>query len=460
MDIGLVVFVHLSDIHFRHHGAFDNLVDYDADVRNELERDAVTMREQLGSIDAVLVSGDIAFSGREAEYSKADEWLRKLCNLLGCLPSAVRTTPGNHDVDRSVIAGSSTLRMYHANLRKAGADQINDLLTELTLDSAYRDLAFKPLSAYNEFAAAFGCAVDPGAPFWEDDLRLNDGSCLRIRGLTSSIISDANDSNGENKLVLGLMQTDLQRQDGVEYLTLCHHPPDWLIDGDHVHSRLVERARIQLFGHKHSHRIDRINDSLRISAGATHPDHREPHWVPRYNLVSLRVETRENNRSIVATVYPRVWDGLKHSFQAQFLPDGRDYEEHSLPIAAWTGPALERDRVSVSGAPEGRHLVDSQGRPQPMPSEAEADLAEARRLLNYRFWHLPFHRRMAVVQRLALLRDADKALGQVELFEEVFRRVSEADRLGDLWNEVMDEIHSMSGAVPPETNPFIRTSAG
>ena len=64
MATGLIILVHLSDIHFskRHSGG---VYDLDADLRNELERDAEQMHGQLGSIHGLLITGDIAFAGHQ-----------------------------------------------------------------------------------------------------------------------------------------------------------------------------------------------------------------------------------------------------------------------------------------------------------------------------------------------------------------------------------------------------------
>lgn len=94
-------FVHISDIHFGQDGGTHGP---HRDARNELLRDCATQNEALGPADGILVTGDIAFSGKHEQFARAGEWLDKLAEAAGCSPNtSVRVIPGNHDIDRSPI---------------------------------------------------------------------------------------------------------------------------------------------------------------------------------------------------------------------------------------------------------------------------------------------------------------------------------------------------------------------
>ena len=123
-----------------------------------------------------------------------------------------------------------------------------------------------------------------------DDLLLNDGSTLHLRGLNSVLISGPDDDDKRNKLLLGAIQTEYGRSDGVEYLTLCHHPTDWLLDKDNVAEALLAYSRIQLFGHKHIQKVNKMDETLWLVAGAVHPELSKPNWWPRYNYLSIEVD--------------------------------------------------------------------------------------------------------------------------------------------------------------------------
>lgn len=67
-------FVHLSDIHFS--GQIPGIgFDPDRDIRNELKIDLKAQTQKLGKSDAILVTGDVAYAGKKAEYDDAALWL-------------------------------------------------------------------------------------------------------------------------------------------------------------------------------------------------------------------------------------------------------------------------------------------------------------------------------------------------------------------------------------------------
>jgi len=131
----LLTFVHLSDIHFspRDPGSPHEL---DEELRNELQLDVVTKARELGGASAILVSGDVAFSGDPREYAKAAEWLSVLCNELQLAPESVWTVPGNHDVQRGALRGDVTRRALRAHLRALSREPLNRKLEEALNDDA------------------------------------------------------------------------------------------------------------------------------------------------------------------------------------------------------------------------------------------------------------------------------------------------------------------------------------
>src|SRR6267142_479248 len=85
----LMLLLHLSDLHFRR-GEVGTAMDLNFHLRNELVRDAEAMCKRIGApVDAVLISGDIAFQGHPDEYAFAVAWLETLCSRCGTSLSAV-----------------------------------------------------------------------------------------------------------------------------------------------------------------------------------------------------------------------------------------------------------------------------------------------------------------------------------------------------------------------------------
>lgn len=211
-----LTFLHLSDIHFRwpKHGKKYEL---DDDLRNELTRDARRKAEELGTPSAVLVTGDVAFSGAQDEYCLAAEWLKKdLLEATGCPGQNVCCIPGNHDVDWNTIRKSKAIRDCHKYLREEELHLLDSSIQEYLSDPF---VFYRALDNYNMFAAEFDSDVSVTNPFWSRDFVLSDGSILRVRGANSALISDEQDDvRTGNLLVLGSHQCTMKNEDGVEHM--------------------------------------------------------------------------------------------------------------------------------------------------------------------------------------------------------------------------------------------------
>ena len=445
-----IVLVHLSDIHFKHE-IEGTVYDLDDDLRNELELDATTQVKRLENIDGIVITGDIAFSGVINDYEKAWDWLIGLCDIFGCQIGNVWSVPGNHDVNRTLIEKSPTVQMYHSTLRDQKPNDVDkQILRFCHQDEEAKLSLFRSIDAYNEFAERFHCEIDAKKPFWEDDMPLNDGSTLRLRGLSSVLVSDKLDDTGANKLIMGTHQYALSRTAGVAYLTLCHHPPQWLLDADAIESALHARSRIQLFGHKHFQKINEINGNVRITAGAVHPNRRELGWEPRYNYLVIGVEENAGNRRLSLDVLPRVWHKNEKCFVGEVFDDGRDYRPFSLPLEEWTPPSsseLMGDNDGRNGETNGIGTEDDE---MEKTKRESGHIVNPARTLTYRFLSLPYVSRIEVAQVLGLLEDYDKGVRDGELFRRFFRRAKEKDILARLWNEV--EVRHADGRY--SENPF------
>jgi hypothetical protein len=438
-----IVLVHLSDIHFTGSSG-TSVQDLDTEVRNELLRDAAALTKGLGGTTGVLVTGDIAFSGQKAEYDRAGSWLVEFCRAVGCPDESVWVVPGNHDVDRKV-ANNKVTKMIHESIRAKQASALDKELREILSDEQLADALFAPLAEYNAFAARFQCSISAAKPFWERDLTLPGGPVIRLRGLCSVLVS--NEYDMKNRIVVGAAQVTVQRLDGVEYLTLCHHPPDWLLDHDTVITQLESKVRIQLFGHKHSQRVQKINETLRITAGAMHPERDGVDWEPIYNV--LEIERRDDDHFGVR-LFQRRWHKISCRFVADADPDtGKDYREQlwqgsqSSPRKEQRGngpPEMTRAEFAVS-------VVDALQIPA-KDSDAMPPPNHERRL-TFRFLTLSYRHQIAVAQSLNVLTDEDRALSNEELFRELFKRAAANKLLAQLWEET-EKRHSD----PATYNPF------
>lgn len=431
----MLSFLHLSDIHFRRDSG--NVTDVDEDLRNELILDAKSFAEKHGQPDGILVSGDIGYSGQKSEYEFAEKWVNQLAHSVGRDGPYVWCVPGNHDVDQSKVHQSEILRTLHDALRDLGPDHIDGKLADYLQDIAAGDSLFSTIESYNKyFASKLGCEITKERPFWEEYFTLDDSSKLRINGINSTIVSDHKD-NTYQKIIIGRYQLP-QRHSGVVDLLLCHHPTDWWRDSDQLIDAMEDRCRIQLFGHKHAHRLKRSNDTVVLSAGAVHPDRREPLWEPRYNWLKIRVETTTEVRKLIVEVFPRVWNNDR------FIADtnncaGQDSKIITIELEAWTAPEPARENAECTEIPSESTVTFEEGTPM-----------NRSRILTYRFLELSHIDRLDIVRELNLMRNEDEGLTDSELLRRILKRAHDENLLADLW----DRIQKCNPHAKYQNNPY------
>lgn len=326
------VFLHLSDIHFRANRSGD-VHDQDSDLRNELERDLRTIRtKKVQKIDGIIVSGDIAFAGKSDEFAIAKDWLEHIAELIDCPSDCIMVTPGNHDVDRSLITDGCDIERLHHEIRAPDSTPMRDAVVAGFLrDDAQATELFSTIAAYNDFARKYGCAVSGNAPYWERDFQLSCNHTLRIRGMTSTLVSGPLDSLATHKMVYGGAQRQLMRQDEVIRVVVGHHPPSWTMEGDDADKAFSDRSALQLFGHKHDQWLTPAGKGMRVIAGAVHPDRNDSHWDPRYSLIAVRADDAGR---LHIRIYPRRWTQEESMFIGDVNSRSKDYREHIFDATA------------------------------------------------------------------------------------------------------------------------------
>lgn len=435
-----LTFLHISDLHLRTYEDPPNGLsaaprsDLDDDLRTQLLRDVGRLAQRVGAFGGILVSGDVAFSGKSEEYAVANNYLSRLCTQIGCKESGVWVIPGNHDVVRAVISKSPALQALHHDLRTKPAEQLGDYIQELIRDPVGAAI-LNPFQPYNVFARAYGCASEPAHLYWDSpDIRLNDGSRLRIRGLNSVLVSDASDNDQNKKMVLGEHQVRFEEADDLVHIVMCHHPSDWIRDWDRVETFLNRRTAVQLYGHKHVQRSEQINGSVRVRAGALHPSRNEAGWNPRYNMLRIAVVGVDTQRRLIVEVWARTWDTNTARFKADAVEYNggiQEFERYELPLPSWTAP------VSAAGVEALAALT----------AEENAQV-QAKRQLVYRFMTLPYTKRMQAALELHLLHDEDDELSDQDVPQQILKRAEQADVLAQLWDKI-DQLAPEPGLANP-----------
>jgi hypothetical protein len=419
-----ITFLHLSDLHFREEDLHSQ-VNPDADIRNELLQD-LRRQKETHRIEAVLVSGDLAFAGRASEYKAVAEFLDTVCQTVGVDPSAVWTVPGNHDVDRS--KHNRSVKLQHENLRQTARESqtaLNQALRELLEDAG---TAVNPLFAaienYNAFADRYGCRSETRPLKWYHDFILDDQSVLRLHGLNSTLVSGVGDNEYEGKLVLGSPQWLIPNEQGVSHLVMCHHPLDWLHEHDEIDDFFQNRIQLLLCGHKHTQRR-RSSGYTVVHSGALHPERDEAGWDPRYNIIQISVDGQGQDRRLLIYIFERQWQVAEKRFGAVLNPVTEEkYYVYRHDLPPWQ-KASAYHYESAEGA----------GVPTPVSEQKVEPQNESPRLtraLLYRFYSLPLQQRIDIVSDMHLIEDTDQTLSTQDLQRRTLERAKREGKVREL----------------------------
>lgn len=436
----MLTILHLSDIHMTIDDA-DTQFDRDFKIRQALLEDLV--REGRTNFAAILVTGDIAYRGLPKEFTRAKEWLEEVRRATHSSPEAIFVIPGNHDVDRKAVPKDSSLWELHQGLRR-------DMRPEDRLASLDKKLHdpfdfLTALAAYRNFAAECGCPTTAKELAWvqvlDDGHRLEDGTKVRFHGLNSALISDGEDIKA-NMLLGDFQFHHLDTKPEYVNVVLCHHPHSWLIDGNQANDYFRTQAHVILCGHEHDLRCYPEGKSLRVFAGAIHPNRREDHWEPCYHVLRLSIVTKPQ-RQLVANVETRVWRDKDKDFGP-----GPTHEER-IRLPDWTPPMPSATALSPSPPP--KRTLSSPGHVKVMTATPTTDaFAAARRKLIVHFFRLGTLARYEVVVEASVWEEADDALDGQARWARVFERAEKAGKLAALWNSVANKDETLRG----QTNPF------
>ena len=409
-------FLHLSDIHF---GQKSGTVAKHNHIRNALLTDAKNLASKRGPATRILITGDIAFSGKPDEYETAADWLEKLTGACGCKDyTEVSTIPGNHDCDRDAI--SNQARMIYATLRAHNPDAVQASLAEINQDGEAANPFLPKLQAYSKFASSYGCPFEsPARPLWVRDFDMRHGIKVRLHGLTSVQVSSAEDALGN--MILGNEQYIIPEVENVVNVVLVHHPLAWFKDKTEASQYLQNNARVIMVGHEHMLNIQKTEDALAgkewlvVFAGATNPPDGEAYGY-RYNWLEFSFEERAGHHHLIVEIYPRAWNQHNVRFDADHsrlvapaefarieiaCPNVHPEPEQERPNAAGPAESPVAARMAESVSLSSTALTEEPVSSEPGRANMNTDSVGFDRL-RYLFW-----RYLDWQQRLKILVDVD-----------------------------------------------------
>lgn len=306
-------FIHLSDIHFGQER--DDSVHIHNDVKEELIADASKVIKALpgGAAQGILVTGDIAYSGKLEQYQDAAKWLDRLAEAVGCEKFRIQMVPGNHDLDRDLLSRGGKLLLDE--IRTGGAVEYEKVLAN-ELD---RHTLFARFREYGKFCEGYDCLLDTEGRFTTNMVvELSLGRSIRFIRLNSSLLCHGKENSEEPELLVGSRQFTIPRTEGEEVVALIHHPLNWLKDSKEVSTYLRSRVRVLVSGHEHNPRVtveelDEGADFMILAAGATVPSRSEDIYAFTYNIIEFDWDAESDGLNV--TMHPRVWNPQKTRFE-------------------------------------------------------------------------------------------------------------------------------------------------
>lgn len=310
--------LHLSDLHIgKEHG--DDLWRVERVMGEAWERNLAEIRRD-GPIDLVCFTGDLAQSGKPAQYADALKLVDAVLHSLDCPRARFFCVPGNHDVDRSIA------RDVWDKLRELQWHDPQGLSRWMTggkapfgCDDAWRDAVIDRQRAYREFLKAVGLPhLLPGQfdnPHprlgYRRTLELGFGAPLHIIGFDSAWLAGDDGDAGKLRLTddqIGRLMTgdDGRRLPGWS-IGLIHHPLTDLADVRDAQRLLGEYGLgLLLHGHQHDPVIERWSDpqtALPIFAAGCLYEH------PRYpnGLLVIDIDLPEAERLRPRQAWARKW---------------------------------------------------------------------------------------------------------------------------------------------------------
>jgi hypothetical protein len=340
-----------------------------------------------------LITGDIAFSGKESQYADAGAWLKKLTEAAGCDETAVLVVPGNHDVDRARITMGARLMI---NMIATGGQAALDACLA---DVADREVLYERFAEYRLFAYGYGCELSQeGGRAAERRFELAPGRVLAFAGLNSALLCGEDDEEG--RLLVGAKQHVFNEEDGVAHVVMSHHPLNWLSDQDKTRDYLLNRTCLLLSGHEHKpactvEQIDGKSRFLSLAAGATVPDEVSDEYNYTYNVIEFALANEPESLDI--NIQPRSWVREKLRFEADLdRLGGNESETFTVHCPCYRHEATA-ERSSVAASAATATIKPAAGGVK----ETTVPVTDAR----FAHLRLRFFRELDAVQRLRILAD-------------------------------------------------------
>ena len=246
-----LLILHLSDIHF---------TDANNLVATRLQKIVAAVRSIEHKFDTclLLVSGDIAFSGKQSEYRIAHDFFNRLqAELKGVQPGLTVMSvfaPGNHDCDFT-----KTVEDVHEAVLDSVAQKLESLKST---DGLVQQLISQQEEFFKFESKMMGSDAVPLEKrlFYSKELSI-DGTRIQVNCYNTSWLSRLHEQQGRILFPTQIVDaTQLGTTGNDLVVSIFHHPYGWLsADNAIIFERLIDHSSdVVLTGHEHVEKYTRV----------------------------------------------------------------------------------------------------------------------------------------------------------------------------------------------------------
>jgi tetratricopeptide (TPR) repeat protein/predicted MPP superfamily phosphohydrolase len=256
----LISWLHVSDIHVRPGDAWPQRV-----VMQALCADLEVKRLER-PVDFVLVTGDLAFGGKTAEFDLVKVYLDRLAIASGVPKERIYCIPGNHDIDRDrqefcFLGARMTLNDSSSADAFLGAPNGEDFRTLMAREAAYRSFQDSYFTGQERQTTPDGLGYIVRLAF--------DGIRIAIIGLDSAWLAHGGEAD-HMKLLLG----ERQILEAFDLATMNADPPHIVVAMGHHPLHLLQdfdrrAAEMRIANNCHFYHCGHLHEPEERSAGLT-----------------------------------------------------------------------------------------------------------------------------------------------------------------------------------------------
>lgn len=284
MKLGII---HFSDIHFVEKNDENSVLKKQDKIIDEL-------KNRLLIFDKIflIITGDIAFSGKKNEYDISKRFFEEIINKLSLYTKKeiiLVGIPGNHDCDFSIDQTARELMID--GLEKDNYTRLNDKVI---------DLCTEPQEEYFKFQKEH--FFKQGKFLLESKL-LNiveydfDGINIVFNCFNTSWTSKLREQSGKLSFPLNYFSENNFENSAVLRVNLIHHPINWQNDSSHRDLRkfLNINGDLTLSGHEHQYDVNKMvdisaNENLYLESAALQENGNK--LKSNFNLISINFDEK------------------------------------------------------------------------------------------------------------------------------------------------------------------------